>query len=151
MHHVPVIRGLNLQGKTCAEALGNWVCRGFYFVLKWGFQNKIIFVNVLERLSNKRAKKSTCPRDISPKLVLYMRDQGLEPWIPWLRGGQNCNDYTIDKRRHRKYNSYVVTPNLATESGCWILDFLVSFILSVMASVVAYYLCKWLDGKDRDD
>jgi hypothetical protein len=82
MHHVPVIRGLNLQGKTCAEALGNWVCRGFYFVLKWGFQNKIIFVNVLERLSNKRAKKSTCPRDISPKLVLYMRDQGLEPWTP---------------------------------------------------------------------
>ena len=25
-------------------------------------------------------------RGISPKLVLYMRDQGLEPWIPWLRG-----------------------------------------------------------------
>ena len=67
MRHVPVIRGLNLQGKTCAEALGYWVCRGFYFVLKWGFQNKIIFVNVLERLSNKRAKKKHLPQGHFPK------------------------------------------------------------------------------------
>ena len=25
----------------------------------------------------------------------------------------------------------------------------ISFILSVMASVVAYYICKWLDGKNE--
>ena len=31
------------------------------------------------------------------------------------------------------------------------MDLLISFILSVMASVVAYYLCKWLDGKDCDN
>ena len=26
-------------------------------------------------------------------------------------------------------------------------EILLSFILSVMASVVGYYICKWLDGK----
>jgi len=28
------------------------------------------------------------------------------------------------------------------------LDILASFILSIMASVVAYYICKWLDGDE---
>lgn len=27
-------------------------------------------------------------------------------------------------------------------------DIFTSFVLSVMASVVAYYICKWLDGKN---
>jgi len=31
------------------------------------------------------------------------------------------------------------------------LEILTSFFLSVMASVVAYYICKWLDGKDSDN
>ena len=26
-----------------------------------------------------------------------------------------------------------------------------SFILSIVASVVAYYICKWLDGDDFDN
>lgn len=26
-----------------------------------------------------------------------------------------------------------------------------SFILPILASVVAYYICKWLDGEDSDD
>lgn len=29
------------------------------------------------------------------------------------------------------------------------LKFLLSFVLSVAASVVAYYICKWLDNNDR--
>ena len=28
------------------------------------------------------------------------------------------------------------------------MDFFTSFLLSVGASVVAYYICKWLDGND---
>jgi hypothetical protein len=28
---------------------------------------------------------------------------------------------------------------------------LVSFLLSVAAGVAAYYVCKWLDGKGRDN
>lgn len=29
------------------------------------------------------------------------------------------------------------------------MNFFQSFILSVLAGVVAYYLCKWLDGDDE--
>ena len=28
------------------------------------------------------------------------------------------------------------------------MEILISFILSIMASVIAYYICKWLDGDD---
>ena len=28
-------------------------------------------------------------------------------------------------------------------------DMAISFVLSVMASVVAYYICKWLDRKNK--
>lgn len=28
------------------------------------------------------------------------------------------------------------------------LEFFITFIISVAASVVAYYICKWLDGDD---
>lgn len=28
---------------------------------------------------------------------------------------------------------------------------LTTFILSVLASIVAYYICRWLDGKDDDN
>ena len=28
------------------------------------------------------------------------------------------------------------------------MEFLASFILSVLAGVVAYYICKWLDEED---
>ena len=31
------------------------------------------------------------------------------------------------------------------------LNFFITFLLSVMASVAGYYICKWLDGKDRDN
>ena len=47
------------------------------------------------------------------------------------------------------YNYYVVLSNLATERRCFTL--LISFIFSVMASVAAYYICKWLDEFFKDD
>ncbi len=28
---------------------------------------------------------------------------------------------------------------------------IVSFLVSVAAGVVSYYICKWLDGDDRDN
>ena len=28
------------------------------------------------------------------------------------------------------------------------MESIISFLVSVMASVVAYYICKWLDGND---
>lgn len=31
------------------------------------------------------------------------------------------------------------------------MSYLVSFILSVMASVAANYICKWLGGNDSDN
>lgn len=27
------------------------------------------------------------------------------------------------------------------------MDMILSFMLSILASVIAYYICKWLDGK----
>ena len=30
------------------------------------------------------------------------------------------------------------------------MELVVSFVISVMASVVAYYLCKWLDREDEE-
>ena len=30
-------------------------------------------------------------------------------------------------------------------------DVFISFIISVEASVVAYFICKWLDRDDKDD
>ena len=31
------------------------------------------------------------------------------------------------------------------------MEVIITFLLSVAASVVAYYICKWLDGKHRDN
>ena len=30
--------------------------------------------------------------------------------------------------------------------GVSILDYILTFLVSVLASVVSYYICKWLDG-----
>ena len=39
-------------------------------------------------------------------------------------------------------------PYSGNRKGVYHLSVLSSFVLSVLASVVAYYLCKWLSGKD---
>ena len=39
---------------------------------------------------------------------------------------------------------------LSTKKGGELgMEYIFSFILSVGASVVAYYICKWLDGKKK--
>ncbi|MBO4784740.1 MAG: hypothetical protein J5521_08345 [Lachnospiraceae bacterium] len=49
------------------------------------------------------------------------------------------------------YNTIVVAPTLTKEGGVILLDILASFLISVMASIAAYYICKWLDGKNNDN
>ncbi len=41
-------------------------------------------------------------------------------------------------------------PILHSRKGVLILQSVFDFILSVMAGVVAYYICKWLDRDDKD-
>lgn len=31
------------------------------------------------------------------------------------------------------------------------MDIILSFLVSVMAGIVSYYICKWLDGNDSDN
>lgn len=35
---------------------------------------------------------------------------------------------------------------LGRGGGSAVTELLVSFLISVVASIVAYYICKWLDG-----
>ena len=42
---------------------------------------------------------------------------------------------------------YVATPIQAQERGGF-MEIIISFIISVMAGVVAYYICKWLDSNE---
>ena len=42
------------------------------------------------------------------------------------------------------YNNTVVAPILATERGCDVMDILLSFLVSIIAGIVVYYICKWL-------
>ena len=44
------------------------------------------------------------------------------------------------------YNGRRYHPYTGTERGCATMSIFSSFLLSVLASVVAYYICKWLDG-----
>nr|DAJ71887.1 MAG TPA: Protein of unknown function (DUF1494) [Inoviridae sp.] len=37
---------------------------------------------------------------------------------------------------------------LSSRKEVSVLELLVSFIISVIASVVGYYICKWLDGDE---
>ncbi|MCM1302759.1 MAG: hypothetical protein NC305_06665 [Lachnospiraceae bacterium] len=43
-------------------------------------------------------------------------------------------------------NIIAVSPILATERRCVSMEIIVSFIISVLAGVISYYICKWLDG-----
>lgn len=55
----------------------------------------------------------------------------------------------IVKQTKYCYNTFVVAPILATERGCILL--IANFIISVLASIVAYYICKWLDRDEDND
>ena len=40
-----------------------------------------------------------------------------------------------------------VPPTLSGRKEVGTLEIVITFFVSVAASVVAYYICKWLDGK----
>ena len=43
------------------------------------------------------------------------------------------------------YTPFVAAPRQAKEGGV-VLEFILSFIIAVMADVVSHYINKWLDG-----
>ena len=54
-----------------------------------------------------------------------------------------CAFYILYERKIC-YNKIVAYPNLQRKGGdC--MESICSFIISILASVVAYYICKWLD------
>ncbi len=69
----------------------------------------------------------------------------------------NFNKISLHNKKHRIYplcfyifyekicyNKIVAYPNLQRKGGDY-MECIYSFILSILASVVAYYICKWLD------
>ena len=48
-----------------------------------------------------------------------------------------------------RYNINVAAPILAKEGGVDLLELLLPFLISVLASIAAYYICKWLDRNDN--
>ena len=47
------------------------------------------------------------------------------------------------------YNCNATTPRQVQKGGMSCMNFFTSFLLSIVASIVAYYICKWLDGDDK--
>ena len=47
------------------------------------------------------------------------------------------------------YNRLVVTSQSGNRKGVLALTVLTSFVLSIIASVIAHYICKWLDRKKK--
>lgn len=45
------------------------------------------------------------------------------------------------------YDIRATTPKTGRGKGVLVLNLAISFLFSVAASVVAYYICKWLDGE----
>ena len=66
----------------------------------------------------------------------------------WTRIFKDLKAKTKRKPRGQERRPFysATTPDTGTEKGWSIVnDITLSFILSVLASVVAYYICKWLD------
>lgn len=51
-------------------------------------------------------------------------------------------------KNERQYVTIHMLPPLDRQGkgGSAVSKYLVSFLISVVASIVAYYICKWLDG-----
>lgn len=44
----------------------------------------------------------------------------------------------------------LLSPIWQQKGGETVTDILISFLVSVLASVAGYYICKWLDSDDND-
>ncbi len=50
------------------------------------------------------------------------------------------------------YSNFVVAPQSGNRKGVLVLlNYTIAFIISVLAGIAAYYICKWLDGDDSDN
>lgn len=49
------------------------------------------------------------------------------------------------------YNIQRCRTQSGNRKGVYYLDLIISFLVSVMAGVASYYICKWLDGDDSDN
>ena len=43
------------------------------------------------------------------------------------------------------------TTPIQVQKGGVLVEIIISFLVSVMAGVASYYICKWLDGDDSDN
>ena len=57
----------------------------------------------------------------------------------------------IDKNDYICYNLQVVATQSDNRLEVLVLNFLVSFIVSVVAGICVYYICKWLDWDESDN
>lgn len=60
----------------------------------------------------------------------------------------NFREIFIEIKRKAGYNVKVATPRKAKKGGVS-LEIIISFLISVLASIAAYYICKWLDRNDN--
>ena len=58
---------------------------------------------------------------------------------------------TIIAKNLRFYAIINTLSALSARKEVEIMDYILSFVLSVAASVVGYYICKWLDGHKSDN
>ena len=63
----------------------------------------------------------------------------------WYLRGILSRFLTVYATRTVWYNRHAV--DSFQQEGGGALDIIITFFLSVIASVVAYYICKWLDGE----
>lgn len=56
---------------------------------------------------------------------------------------------TFFKKHNKLFN--VVVLQSGNRKEVLLLEILVSFFVSVLASIAGYYICKWLDGDDGDN
>lgn len=54
----------------------------------------------------------------------------------------------VECRRVICYNRIVTALILVTGRECAVMEVLLAFIISMLASVAGNYLCKWLDGDE---
>ena len=107
---------------------------GAYFLLGdfgsvGGRQSRACFLSAKKSIKGKRCGLSTALDTLFLMALIINKGKWLlVAFLPLWYNGQRYHPYT------------------GTERGCATMSIFSSFLLSVLASVVAYYICKWLDG-----
>ena len=67
------------------------------------------------------------------------------------RGQRGRAPYSLNYKKFLIIIFFVVVPNLTSERGLYSLSMIISLLVSIMANVISYYICKWLDRYFNDD